>query len=284
MTSATDDVQQTAHIHGAGPRARRDEDALLHPHHLDEDLGVDEFHELVGDDAQALDVVGNIEDHRMYVDAAHPPQLHGVDHAHEGFAMLPGESAVQITLQQGLRGTQAHGGGQHLRIADGGARKGERAGVLVDAEREDGGGQTRYLHVALQQKVQHGGRAGAVGGKHPVLTLDEGRALGVLVKMVVEDHHLDVGTVDQPAQVADALGVGRVDDYQLPDLALVDQADAQYGQALPVQRHELPDVGIERAAEDDPGLGVEERGAHSRRQSVQIGVLMGGYHRRDFDE
>ena len=147
MTSATDDVQQTAHIHGAGPRARRDEDALLHPHHLDEDLGIDQFHELMGDDAQALNVVGNIEDHRMHIDAAHPPQLHRVDHAHEGLAMLPGESAVQVTLEERLRGTQPHGGGQHLRIADGGAREGERTGVFVDAEREDGGRQAGDLHV-----------------------------------------------------------------------------------------------------------------------------------------
>ena len=271
-------------IHRAGTRAGRDEHAVLHPHHLEEDLGVDQLHELVGDDAQALHVGGNIEDHRVHVDAAHPLQLHGIDHAHEGFAMLLGESAVQVALEQRLRGTQPHGGGQHLRIADGSAREGERTGVFVDAEREDGGGQARYLHVALQEEVQHGGRAGAVGGEHPVLALDEGRPLGVLGEVMIEDHHFDVGPADQSAQVADALGVGRVDDDQLPDLALVDQADAQNGQALPVQRHELPDVGIERSAEDDPGLGVEERGAHCRRQSVQIGVLVGGYHRGDFDE
>ena len=63
----------------------------------------------------------------------------------------------------------------------------------------------------------------------------------------------------ESSQFADALEIGGVDDDQLFDLGLVDEAKAHDGQALTVERDEFADVGVERACEDDAPLRVEQR-------------------------
>ncbi len=119
--------------------------------------------------------------------------LHRVDHAHKHFPLLAGESAVQIALDKRLRSPQAHREGEHLGVADGGARIGERARVLVDAKGEYGGLKAGYLHLALFQEMEHGGGLRAVGRKHPVLAAStKGRTDRILRLMVVEDDCLDV--------------------------------------------------------------------------------------------
>ena len=114
--------------------------------------------------------------------------------------------------------------------------------------------------------------------------LTNGGPLGVLRLVVVEDDHLHPRLAAQTAQVADPLGVGGVDDDELADLALVEQAQVDDGEVLAVQRHELAHVGVERTGEDDASLGVEQGCAHHRRQSVEIGVLVGRDDRRDFEQ
>ena len=284
VAAPLESAEQRAHVHGAGARTGCHEHPVFHADSLQQHLGVDEFHELVRDDAEPVYVRGNVERHRVNVEAPHALEAHHVDHLHEHRPLIGGERAVQIALYEGLRGPQAHGSGQHLRVTDGRARVGERPRVLVDAEGEDGGGQPRDLHLALAQQVQHRGGLSAVVREHPVLALDERGPLGLFGLVVVEDDHLDPALAAQTPQIAHPLGVSGVDDDELPDLALVEQPQVDDGQVLPVQRHKLAHVRVERAGEDDASFGIEQRRAHDSRQSVEIGVLMGRDDRLGFEK
>ena len=122
VTSAVDGAEQRADVHRAGAGAGGDEHPVLHADRLQQHLGVDEFHELVGDDAETVHVAGHVEGDGVDVEAPHPLHPHHVDHPHEHLPLVLGQSAVQVALDEGLRSAQPHGGGQHLGVADGGAR------------------------------------------------------------------------------------------------------------------------------------------------------------------
>ena len=238
----------------------------------------------MGDDAQPVDVIGDIECDGVHIQPAYPLQPDKVHHLHEHQALIAGEGAVQIPLDEGLGSAEAHRGGQHLGVADGGARIGEGACVLVDAEGEDGRREAGDLHLALTQKVEHRGSLGPVLGYHPVLALDEAGGLWPLGFVMVEHDHLHPRLAAQLSQITDAVGVGRVDDDKLADLALIEQAEVDDGQVLAVQRDELADIGGERAREHDAAFRIEQRCPHGRGQRVEIGVLVGRDDRLGFKQ
>ncbi len=67
-----DGVKQWPTSTDAGSRPGGDEYPVLHAHRLEQHLGVDEFHELVGDDAQPVDVARYLERRHVNVDAPDP--------------------------------------------------------------------------------------------------------------------------------------------------------------------------------------------------------------------
>ncbi len=282
VASTLDDVKKGAHVHRPGSRPGGHEDPVFHAHRLQQHLSVDQLHELVRDDAQAIDVGRDVYRHHVDVHASDPLDLHRIHHLHEHLPLLLGERAVEKALDQGLGGAQAHRGGEHLGIADGGARIGQRTGVFVDAQSEDGRLQAGDLDPSLPEDVEHRRGLGSVGGQHPIVPLHESGALRILGLVVVEHDGLHVAAPAELRQVADPFRVGRIDDDQPLDLALVDLAKTHDGQRLAVERDELAHVGIERAREDDAPLGIEHSGAHGGRQSVEVGVLMGRDDRWNF--
>ena len=183
----------------------------------------------------------------VHVLPAHALQARRIHHAHQHLLLLTRERIVQVALDKGLRRTQSQAQRQHLRVSDGGAREGERAGVLVDAQREDGGFERADVHLPPAKDVHHGTRLSPIRRDHPVLPLHEGGLLEPLLLVMVEDDDLHALAAAQLPQLPQPAAVGGVHHYQAADGVKIGSPDAQDGQVLPVQRDELAHVAVEGA-------------------------------------
>jgi len=93
--------------------------------------------------------------------------------------------------------------------------------------------------------------------------------------MVVEEDDLDPGTSRSGLELAEALGMRRLDDDQALDLCRVDPTRLGHVQLLRVQAVKVAYVAVERSGERDDGIRVEPpRGQHGR-ERVEIGVRVG---------
>ncbi len=94
--------------------------------------------------------------------------------------------------------------------------------------------------------------------------------------VVVEGDHLDVRTPAEIAEVTEAVGVDGVDQDQPADTVAVHVRGIHHRDGVGVQRLELADVAVDRAAEADQGLGVQLVCGHHGRERVEVGVGVGG--------
>ena len=102
VASSVDGMEQRAHVDGTGPRAGGHEHPVFHADRLQEHLGVDQLHELVGDDAEPIDISGYFQSDRVHVETADPLEPHQIDHLHEHHALLGRQSAVKVALYERL--------------------------------------------------------------------------------------------------------------------------------------------------------------------------------------
>ncbi len=153
---------------------------------------------------------------------SYPPASCGLEPGHERVeegALALGERRVQILGDHLLARSVAHAPRKRLRVADRRPRVAERTRVLVDAERERRRLERAHLDLALGEDRHHRRRKRAVVrpdgilGAHPV---------GRLARMVVEEHHLDIGAPRNGLEFAQALRVGRLDDDEPLDAVRVD--------------------------------------------------------------
>ena len=143
-------------------------------------------------------------------------------------ALLLRERRAQVLRDHVLAGAVAQAPGERLGVADADARVAERAGVLVDPEREDGRLERRDRDLPLGQDPDHRRRQRAVLREDEVLGL---HPVGRLAGVVVEDDDLDGGVARDPLELAQALRVHGLDDDQPPDRVQVDPARLERARA-----------------------------------------------------
>jgi hypothetical protein len=93
-------AQKRGYIDGARARAGRDEDAVLHRHHLQQDLAVEQIHHLMGDDAQTVDIADHGEGHHVDVLTSDMFHAHRVDHVQQHPPLFRRERIVQVALYE----------------------------------------------------------------------------------------------------------------------------------------------------------------------------------------
>ena len=184
-------------------------------------------------------------------------------------ALLLGERRAQVLGDDVLAGTVAEAPRERLRVPHADPGIPERAGVLVDAEREDGRLERGDRDLALGEDPDHRRRERAVLREHEVLGLHPVRRLA---GMVVEDHDLDRGIARDALELAEALRMHRLDDDEPPDRARVDSPGLEQLQLVRMQAVELPHVSVEGARERDHRARVQAPRGEHRSERVEVRV------------
>ena len=133
---------------------------------------------------------------------------------------------------------------QRFRVAERDSRVAQRAGVLVDAEREHGRLERCDVELPLGEDRDHRRRQGAVVRADDVLRPDP---VELLVTVVVEEDDLDLRVSRDTLEVAQASGVRRLDDDEALDRVEVDPCLLGDVELLRVQAIEVPDVAVQGA-------------------------------------
>ena len=167
-----------------------DEDPLVHLHEEHEDTRVGEIHDLVREVRDCIDVLGPANGCDQYVVRRNRLQpLHEVG---EELALVRGERRMEVLGDEVLARSVAEAPGERVDVALGRRRVRQRAGVLVDTEREGGRLERRRLQLALGEDADERRGQRTVGrdhcgfGRYPV-----GRAV---LAVVVEEHGLHQGS------------------------------------------------------------------------------------------
>ena len=151
-------------------------------------------------------------------------------------------------------------------------RVAERAGVLVDAEREDCRLERRDVDLPLGQDRHHRRRERAVLREDEVLRL---HPVGRLAGVVVEDDDLDLGVARDLLELAQALRCDGLDHDQPPDRRGVDAAGLGELELVGVQPVELPHVPVQRAGQRDRRARVQPPGGEHGPERVEVRVRVG---------
>ena len=272
MAAASQGRRDRRGIELGHPRPDHAEDPAVHLDEADERAAVGEVDDLVREVGDALDVLRPPEPGHEHLVAARLVRLEARDERVEERALALGERRVQVLRHHLLARAVPHAPGQGLRVADRRPCIAQGARVLVDAEGEGGRLDRAHLDLALRQDRDHGRRQSSVLGADRVLGP---HPVELLARMVVEEDDLDLGASRSGLELAEALGMRRLDDDQALDLCRVDPPRLGHVQLLRVQAVEVAHVAVERSGERDDGIRVEPpRGQHGR-ERVEIGVRVG---------
>jgi len=179
---------------------------------------------------------------------------------------------VEELPQQFLARTVTEAPRERLRVALGRRRVGQRAGVLVDSERERRRLQRGHGHFALGEDADEGRRERAVLGEDRVLGA---RPSGRLARVVIEDDLLDLRVESNRFELPEPTRMDRLDDDQPADGAELQARGLDQAELVGVQAVELANVPVERAREAADGLRVEAPSGEHRREGIEVGVPVG---------
>ncbi len=161
--------------------------------HLDEQherLRVGQVDDLVREVRDPVDVARPGDGRDEHLDPGHLVRLERVEQRAEQLALVAGQRRVQELGEQLLARPVAQAPRERLGVALRRRRIGERAGVLVDPERERRRLERRHGELALGEHADERGRQRAVIREEGVLLA---RPLRRLARVVVEDDLLDLG-------------------------------------------------------------------------------------------
>ena len=136
-------------------RAHDAEDAAVHLDEADERPRVGEVDDLVREIGDAVDVLRPGYGGDEHLQALDGVGLERRDERVEQRPLLLGERRAQVLRDHVLTGAVAQAPGERLRVAEADARVAERAGVLVDPEREDRRLERRDVDLALGEDAHH---------------------------------------------------------------------------------------------------------------------------------
>ena len=233
------------------------EDAVVHLH---------QQHQRLGD---SVDVARPGDRGQEHLDARRLVGLARLEQTAQQLPLVAGERRVQERAEQVLSRAVPQAPGERLGVALSGRGVRQRAGVLVDSERENGGFQRRDRDLALGEHSDQCRR------QRPVLRYDRirlGDPVGKVCGVVVEDDRLDLRVARNPLQLAEPTCVDSLDDDQPADGVEVEARDLDKLQLVRVQAVELAHVSVEGAGQADDGAGVQAPCGQHRREGVEIRV------------
>ncbi len=150
----------------------------------------------------------------------------------------------------------------------------QRAGVLVDAEREGRGLERRGQQLALGEDADERGRQSAVVREHRGVRVDPVGELGLAV--MIEEDLLHRQIERNGLELAEARRVRGLDHDQAADRVRFETGDLDDGlELLGMQAIEVADVAVERTDGDDRA-GIEAMRGEHRRERVEVGVPVRG--------
>jgi hypothetical protein len=195
----------------------------------------------------------------------------------EQVALLGLERAAQVPAEERLIGAEPHARGERLDVPEGRRGVRERAGVLVNAERERGRVHRRDLDAPVEQHLQHAGHDAAVGGHERVA----GRGLAGAV--VVERDHLDVFPAAQRGEATEPLGARHLDQHEPPDRAMVHGPGLDARDLVRVQVVELAHIAVDAPVQAHARTGIQQLAGQHPREGVEVDVRVRKDQRVDRD-
>ena len=272
VATATKGAREQRGIEPVAPAPDDGEDAPVHLHEHDERTGVCEVDDLVREVRDAVDVLGPAQRRQEHLLS---PCVHRLESLHEPVqerALGLGERRVQVLRDQILARAVTQAPAERVDVPLRRRRVRERAGVLVDAERERRRLEHGRLELALGEDADHGRRESAVRGDHRRRRLDP---LRKLVVVVVEEHLLHRRIEGDTLELPEPRRLCGLDDDEAADRVELEPARLDHAAELVgVQAVEVPDVPIQRTDRDERGRVEPARGEH-RRERVEIGVPVG---------
>jgi hypothetical protein len=275
VAAAAERGGQRAGVDPLAAAARDQHDPLLHLDEHDERPAVGQVDQLVGQVADAVDVLRPRDGRDQQLLPAGVHRLDGLLEREQQPALGSRERRVQELEHELLARPVTHAPGERVRVALGRRQVGERAGVLVDPEREDGRLERRRHQLALGEDGHHRRRQRAVAGEHRRLRVDPA---GQVVAVVVEDDDLRLAAQRDRLELAQPRGLRRLHDDQAPDRAGLEPGRLHQLELVGVQPHEVADVAVERPGQRDDRAGVEPARGELRRERVEVGVPVRGDH------
>ena len=219
------------------------EHALLHLDEHDEGTAVGQVDDLVCEVGDAVDVYRPLDRADQHLDSGCLDALEPVEERGEQLALGLAERRVQVRGDQLLPGAMTEAPAQRLRVALGRARVGERARVLVDAERERRRLDLRHLDLALGQDADERRRQRPVLRDHGALRRDPVGKLAV--RVVVENDLVDRGVERDAFELVQACGVDGLDHDQPADRVRLEPRGLDELELVRMQARELAHVAVQ---------------------------------------
>ncbi len=251
------------------------EDAVFHLDEAGEGLAVGEVDELVSEVRDAVDVPRPRDGCHQHLHAADVVRLGRVQQRIEQITLLGRERHVEVRGDEVLIRAVAQAPRERLGVALRRARIRERAGVLVDAERERRRLERRDRELPFREDADEG------RGQRPVARQDRGLRVdpvGKLDVVMVEDDLLDLRVEGDAFELAQPGRVRGLDHDQPADRAQIEPRSLDDVELLGVETGELAHVPVQGARRADDGVRVEAPRSEHRRERVEVGVAVGGDH------
>ena len=249
------------------------EDALVHLDEANQSARVGQVDELVREVGDPVHVVGPGDRRDEHVEALHVMGLEAREQRVEQRALRLPQRRVQVLGHHVLTRPVAHAPGERLGVAHADARVAERPSVLVDTEGEDSRLERSRLDLPLGENADHRRRERPVLGDDEVLRREPVRPLATVV---VEDDDLDTGAANHLLELAQTLGMDRLDDHEPRDRLEVEPARLGDVELLRVQTVEVAHVLVERPRERDDRARIEPPRREHGREGVEVGVRVAG--------
>ena len=245
-------------------RAAQGEDAQGH-------VQTQHLHETADDVGEHGHALVRVLDAQPQAQATELAGLGFLQHAAEEVQVAGIQGAGQVTRHHVQIRPVLQQEGRHARVPGGGGGVGEGAGVVVDAEQEEGGVDGRQGQVPgldlLHELGDHGPR-----GLQVQLVGDDGAG----GQVVIPDGHAQTRPPGQVTHLVQPLPTGDIGDDQVRQVAQIHLLAGAQAQQVPVDGDKVPDRRLDLAGQDALGLGVEHARGDQGGQGIEIGIDVGG--------
>ena len=275
MASPAQTRHHSRHVESRRAAAGDREDAAVHLDQHHQRATVGEVGDLGRQRRDAVHVARPANGGHQHRHAAHVDLAGGVQQRSQQGAMVLVQRRVQEAPDQPLVGAVAGAKGQRLDVSKAGGGIGQRAGVLVDAQRQRGGLGRGRLDRPLGEDPGHRRRERPVGRDHQVVGRNPVRRLAAVM---VEQHRLDAVAFDHLRQLAQPSQIGGLDDDHTPHAGEVAAGRVVHIELRGVQADELAHVAVQSAVQQHCRLRVKPTSRQHSAQGVEIRVLMGDDH------
>jgi len=257
------------HVDGVGRGAGHQLQVLPQVHQEEQTSRLVQVADLVGQGRDLLDIPGCLGrgDHHCVPGKAE--RLDAIQQSVVEGQLLVSQRMVEEIADDCQVSPLLHQPGGATQVADRGRGVEQRAGILIDAQSQQGGLHRREGQASGDNPLQQQGH----GRPHLLATVAPvGRQVAAQGVVVNDLHHRLVGHTLGGDQ---RLGVHQSDAFDVRAARQV--LVAHVGQFIPVEGQKVAQIAIGAAGQHRPGLGVELPDGQLRGQAVEIGVFVSQY-------